>query len=324
MPNSGYKFVSQNCAELMRHAIEQFFESENQDKKRSRPVTLFTRMKKYIDPAWIEYSKQVSTDTCFGNLICGFLPSEYAKEKGFLRLEDWCIDTIRRMNQEPLLAKEETSIELYGTIAELRSVALKCRLMKSKFRPVTNNNQSRNFNIQNTPLFCRICSAPTELRMFAATPSTWVNEDFDARRPSKIFCADHRPVRSNSSKISSSYQQFLRQEKLIEIEFARLHRQSFSWHEPRAESGNALVDEFIRLTAQKNFLYPDDEPLFQQLANKIVKSRVKDTKKKIVVALRSGKTQAEVAKLMGISQQSVFKAVAKIPKEFRFDQELKK
>lgn len=324
MPNSEYKFVSKDCSELMRKSIEQFFESAITNKKRGRQITVFTRMQKFIDPAWIEYSERVKTDTNLGILISGFLPSEFAREKGFLKLEDWCIAIIRHINQEHLTSENKAVLELYGTIAELRSVALKCRLMKSKFKPVTNNNRSRNFNIQNTPLLCRICNAPTELRTFAATPINWVTEDFDVRRPSKIFCAEHRPVRSNSSKISSSYQQFLRQEKLIEIEFTRLHRQSFSWHEPRAESGNALVDEFIRLTAQKNFLYPDDEPLFQQLANKIVRSRVKDTKKKIVVALRAGKTQAEVAKLMGISQQSVFKAIAKIPKEFRFDRDLKK
>lgn len=324
MPNSEYKFVSKDCSELMRIAIKQFFESAIIDKKRGRQITVFNRVQKFIDPSWIEYSERVKTDTSFGKLISGFLPSEFAREKGFLKLEDWCIAIIRHMNQEHLTSENKAVLELYGTIAELRSVALKCRLMKSKFKPVTNNNQSRNFNIQNAPLFCRICSAPTELRTFAATPINWVNEDFDVRRPSKIFCADHRPARSNNSKISSTYQKFLRREKLIEMEFTRLHRQSFSWHEPRAESGNVLIDEFIRLTAKKNFLYPDDEPLFQQLAIKMVSSHVKDAKKKIVIALRAGKTQAEVAKLMGITQQSVFKAIAKIPKEFRFDQDSNK
>lgn len=320
MPNVEYKFVSRDCAELMRIAIEQFFESESNDKKRSRPITVFTRMKKILDPAWLKYSEIVDTNTPFDQLIRGFSPSGYAKEFGFLTLEDWCIHTIRTIGYIQDVPENKALAELIDTIAELRSFAIWCGRNKPKFKPVTRNNQSRNFNLQNAPWHCRLCSAKTELRTFAENPTMWVNDDFAVKRPSKIYCADHRPVQPNSAGANPAYQKFLRKKKLIEVEFERLHRQSYDWHKPNAKSGNALVDEFSRLIVQSNFLYPGDDQLFQQLAVKIVSTHVNDNKKKIVVALRAGKTQIEVAKLMGKSQQAISKAIAKIPKEFRFDQ----
>lgn len=320
MQNSEYKIVSKNCAELMRNALEQFLESESKDRRRSRPITVFTRMKKTLDPAWVEYSKIVDTNTPFDQLIQGFSPSEYAKEFGFLTLEDWCIHTIRKIGCIQEVPKNKAILELIDTIAELRSLAIWCGRNKAKFKPVARNNQSRNFNLQNAPLHCRVCNSATELRTFAEEPSMWVNDDFAVKRPSKIYCADHRPVQPNSSGANPAYQKFLRKKKLIEVEFERLHRQSYDSHKPNAKSGNALVDEFSRLIVQSNFLYPGDDQLFQQLAVKIVSTHVNDNKKKIVVALRAGKTQIEVAKLMGKSQQAISKAIAKIPKEFRFDQ----
>lgn len=342
MKDRPYKFISKSCDPSMRRAFESFFQTLNGNETKSRPISIVNCMQKTIDPTWVRYATGLNCDARLSNLFKDFLPGKFAKSHGLFKLEDWCINAIREIREKVFapqieilpsldyaltgdfdcaaLRVEGNLDQLIETIAELRSIALHCRLIHPKFRPVTKNNKSRNFNIQNCRLLCRICFAPTELMAFANDPSAWVNDEFNDRRPSKSYCREHRPISVNSTAPNSAYQRFLRSRLKIELEISRLQKQSTSWHERRAATGNVYIDEFFRLIALSNHLYPDDEKLIQQLAAKIVYVRINDMKKKIIVALKYGKTQSKIAQLLGTSQQSVSKAISKIPKEFRFDQ----
>ncbi len=342
MKDRPYKFISENCDHSMKIAFETFVHTLGEKRTRSRTMSLVTRMQKTIDPAWKEFVSSYIQDARLTHLFKDFLPGRFAKSNGFFELEDWCIQAIRNIRREasPSQIEKLPSLEcaltkdsnptslnndfyrdqLVGTIIELRSIALHCRLIRPKFRPVTKNNRSRNFNIQNCQLLCKICLAPTELMAFANDPTAWGGDEYNIRRPSKTYCREHRPIAGSSTSPNSTYQRYLRNSAKIELELNRLQRQSTSWTEPRADTGNPYTDEFFRLIASSNRLYPDEEKLMQKLAIKMVDGHINDIKKKIVVALKYGKTQAQIAQLLGVTQQAVSKSISKIPKEFRFDQ----
>ncbi|WP_165967786.1 P-loop NTPase family protein [Sapientia aquatica] len=144
--------------------------------------------------------------------------------------------------------------------------------------------------------------------------------DSDPVSLSARYCSDHRPKYVGRKNINARYLSALNNNTDFEKELLRLELQCSSISEARAQSGDPDLDLFyLRIIAAKA-TFGDEESVLKNLARNLIDRRIDDTKKRIVMLSAKGKTQEEIASLVGMnSRQTVSKALASVPSEYRFD-----
>lgn len=299
------------CDSAIRHATAAYLESMKSRPSRGRPISHPKRLKIIVDPAWKSYVDNLEVYQELKKILLSFTPSQFVRENGFFKMEDWCIDTIRLFNSETLNSSSNPDVfGLKDTIAELRAFALECRLIQRSFEPVAPIQRSREFNTKQARWFCKDCGDLTEFRKYIQDEAEWGKYDEDLRRPSKTYCETHRPLLQEDQTTNSLHKRVARSHQTFEIELARLERQSSSWRKLIAGSGCHYIDEFFRVIIEKNALYPDDESRIRDIARKLVDNRISDNKKRIMVLYRYGKNQSEIARILKISRQGISKSIS--------------
>lgn len=263
--------------------------------------------------------------SCGGKINGRYVLSELARYHGFGVLDDFL-----------RLVARHIGVDLVPSIDSLRELALACRNKKAKRISGTDISVSRYATI------CRFCENQTEAAAYPDGNAPWQmdlkDSDDPSRRPrlSAVYCSEHRPkTRRRDSEVNKIYRAAIRKnnQAAFDKELERLDRQSWAGaSSPKAKSGNRLVDEFMwrlwRLAAHENLMHEQQpagkgvlvEALTKREARLLVKNKVSDRKKEIVVLLADGHNQAAVARTLGIkSRQAVSKALQSIPNKYRFD-----
>lgn len=162
--------------------------------------------------------------------------------------------------------------------------------------------------------FCRFCGARAELALFAEGEG---QRDLDEHlRLSNLYCTAHRP-KTPDGRWNPAYRQAMRSVEQFDLELARLSRQCAIRAEPKAKSGDELVDAYIFRYMLSQTLHLADEAELRNLARLMVDMKLTDRRKQILVLQEFGFNQSEIARRLEIERQAVSKALRSIPDSFR-------
>lgn len=303
--------VWKGCNPVFAKTIDAFSECWGPYSTKSRRHSIFSLVREQIDPAWLQYLATLQ-DTAFGNnLLQELPPGEFAKQFGFRALEDWTTDIILSYLSLSELTNQVVDSELVATLETLRTVSYRC----GGKQPHRTAKKGR--NTQRARPICELCGQPTELEAYRRQDA---NIDMGVIRLSGRYCTDHRPW-DHAKNYNPDYKRAIRHKAQFDEEVLRLGRQTGSRVEPRAESGDPAVDLFIFRIVAPRMLYTDDIDHLRNLARKLVDDRVTDDKKRMVILAAAGMDQSDIASQLGISRQSINKALKTIPPEYRFDKQ---
>ena len=178
----------------------------------------------------------------------------------------------------------------------------------------------RGLNGQRLKVFCRYCGTLAELATFAESGGDDGQRGMDEKlRLSNLYCAAHRP-KLPDGEWNPAYRKAKRSIAQFDLELARVSRQCASRGTPQAKSGEELVDSYIHSYMLGQTLTLAEEAELRDLARLMVDSRLSDRKKQILMLLRLGFNQSEIARRLGVERQAVSKAIASIPEIFCLNQ----
>lgn len=352
------------CDQRLAKAIETFSEKWGPYSSESRRHSIFSLVRELIDPEWIDLQARFpvinvalmdhawncyqwerwrflapiedaleSTEQkskrrlrafiqCGGKIGGNYYLSEIARHHGFATLERFIYFSNQAKEMYGDISSHE--YELTQTLDNLRELASACRAKQPKKKPP---DKVKALHIKST---CRLCDQPTERS--DTTEDTWPKEDTNLRlRLSSMYCTNHKPKKAFTKVVRAKYLRAKRNQDSFDLELERLDRQSWAGTlTAYANSGNQLVDEFIRqLAVHRRLTYEQQsatraDTLETQLrweARMMVDRRISDRKKEIVMLLSSGMNQCEVARQLGIRRQAISKALHpdSIPADYRLD-----
>ncbi|MGU1523742.1 LuxR family transcriptional regulator [Pseudomonas aeruginosa] len=195
-----------------------------------------------------------------------------------------------------------------ATLETLIELVLACK------RKQPSNKDMGGLNGQRLKGFCRFCGARAELASFAEGEG---ERDVDEHlRLSNLYCTTHRP-KSPEGRWNPAYRQAMRSVAQYDLELARLSRQCAIRAEPKAKSGDELVDAYIFRYMLSQTLHLADEAELRNLARLMVDVKLTDRRKQILVLQKFGFNQSEIARRLEIERQAVSKALRSIPDCFR-------
>ena len=330
--------VSPKCDRQFGRAIHVFSWKLPPYSTDSRRYSIFWLMRKWIDPewdslrarfsglsvpqmdfAWLEVQEENRLlGPCGGKIHGSYVLSEIARHHGFQvfgsfiqRLARRCA---RRVNSPPL--------ECFDALIELK-FACQAKLSERKMPTAKDAHKTINARRAHLKPTCRFCGQATELQshLNGALLSAGHNNIESRPRLSAQYCQLHKPKDPFDTAVRKEYQKAKRRQPKFDVEFGRLERQILGGpHAQWAKSSNRWVDEFIQVLVKhrlKKAIFCD--PKLRDEAQLLVKEKMSDTKKELVMHLAHGLTQSEAAKRLGISRQAVFKTLPLIHKNFRFD-----
>ena len=171
---------------------------------------------------------------------------------------------------------------------------------------------------------CRFCGEPSEVLFYlrsdlADREACWPH-DHGSLVPSLSgqYCRQHRP-RNHDGSWNAEYKRAKRSERTFAVEASRLTKQSTSTSKRIVSSGANATDHFYLAVINQTLCYPNEQNELRNLANQLVRNKVSDMKKAMVTLRAAGLTQAAISRRLGVSQQAVSKALAKVPQAYRHD-----
>lgn len=303
---------------------------------RSRRYPLYRLFGEIVGPAWATYvaafpkrhfmrAELVRLDLREGARVLGFdgvrdrirsiakTASDARPRKSPITLSDW---TVRARRNRPTATVDNV---LSDTLASLIDLAAGC----ARKRPRTTTTVD-SVNALRGEEHCRFCGNEPEVKSYlSASPAlrevTWPHDHGNlVPSLSGRYCIDHRP-RNHDGRWNPEYKRALRAAKELDLESQRLARQSASTSMRASRSGNVVVDDFYLALIQRRLLFPSDQGELRDLAARLVRNKVSDIKKFMVVLKAAGYKQREIAARCGISAQAVSKALKSLPAEYRLD-----
>ncbi|AZE80427.1 hypothetical protein C4J99_4672 [Pseudomonas synxantha] len=271
------------------------------------PITRL--VEELIDPAVAAYAKEiparyqghipgVGTDVAFSAImkLVGF-PAMIRLQRQLLRAFVLTHDQQSKKDR-CFIATLETLIEL----------VMACKRKKPSSEDVGGLNNQR------LKGFCRFCGTQAELASFATGEGQRDPDEY--LRLSNLYCTTHRP-KTHDGSWNPAYRQAKRAVAQFDLELARLSRQCAIRAEPKAKSGDELVDAYIFRYMLSQTLHLADEAELRNLARLMVDVKLTDRRKQILVLQKIGFNQSEIARRLEIERQAVSKALRSIPDCFR-------
>jgi len=306
-------FIWPDCDQRVADAIKEYLHRWEPYSKHSRSKPIRHLIQEVIDPAFISYMSELpdeyldyfpggSTATSLSELIkkIGFTNTARAQQ---LLLRQF----LNTVSTESLIDKC-----FIGTSETLKDLCLASDLKRPKKLKVRDTR----LNGRRVYEYCRYCGSTAELTAFASgSDAVEPVGDEKLLRLSSSFCAKHRPLQPDG-QWNASYKKAKRSTAHFDQELIRLCRQAANQTRVLAQSNDSLVDTYIYHLIKKNFLDRGDESELRHLARRMADAKLTDRKKQIVLLYKFSATQSQIAELLGISRQAVFKALASIPEEF--------
>lgn len=195
-----------------------------------------------------------------------------------------------------------------ATLETLIELVMACKRKKPSSEDVGGLNNQR------LKGFCRFCGSQAELASFATGEGQ--RDPDEHLRLSNLYCTTHRP-KTHDGSWNPAYRQAKRAVAQFDLELARLSRQCAIRAEPKAKSGDELVDAYIFRYMLSRTLHLADEAELRNLARLMVDVKLTDRRKQILVLQKFGFNQSEIARRLEIERQAVSKALRSIPDCFR-------
>lgn len=271
------------------------------------PITRL--VEELIDPAVAAYAKEiparyqrhipgVGTDVAFSAImkLVGF-PAMIRLQRQLLRAFV--------LTHDQQSKKDRCFIATLETVIEL---VMACKRKKPSSEDVGGLNNQR------LKGFCRFCGTQAELASFATGEGQRDPDEY--LRLSNLYCTTHRP-KTHDGSWNPAYRQAKRAVAQFDLELARLSRQCAIRAEPKAKSGDELVDAYIFRYMLSQTLHLADEAELRNLARLMVDVNLTDRRKQILVLQKFGFNQSEIARRLEIERQAVSKALRSIPDCFR-------
>src|SRR5690606_1292737 len=303
------------CDPNVAQAITVFRERWKPYSMASRRYPILRLVEELIDPVVIEFAKPV-LEQYPGHSIPGSSNgpsfSELARIMGFdtmVRNQKECLRRLMRFTDH----KSAFDRRVVATCDSLIDLSLSCAAKRPKKSRPTVDGVS--LNAERRQGFCRFCGNPTEMKHFLQNHQDVkgaVIIEIDQLRLSHQYCGAHRP-KLISGEWNPAYKQAERSKAQFELELARLYRQCAKRGAPQAESGNPLVDKYFQVYISRTYLCTGDKPEIRNLARKMVDLGLTDRKKEILTLRWHSYNQSQIAEALGVSRQSVSKALRTIP-----------
>ncbi|WP_124401826.1 LuxR family transcriptional regulator [Pseudomonas synxantha] len=301
--------IWEGCDATVSEAIEQFGDRWRAYSMASKRYPITRLVEELIDPAVAAYAKEiparyqghipgVGTDVAFSAImkLVGF-PAMIRLQRQLLRAFVLTHDQQSKKDR-CFIATLETLIEL----------VMACKRKKPSSEDVGGLNNQR------LKGFCRFCGTQAELASFATGEGQRDPDEY--LRLSNLYCTTHRP-KTHDGSWNPAYRQAKRAVAQFDLELARLSRQCAIRAEPKAKSGDELVDAYIFRYMLSQTLHLADEAELRNLARLMVDVKLTDRRKQILVLQKIGFNQSEIARRLEIERQAVSKALRSIPDCFR-------
>lgn len=305
------------CDSDVATAIDQFRDRWGPYSTSSRRYPIIRLIEELIDPALAAYMAKIPAH--YLNYVpgvgAGTSFSEIIRLVGFdamTRLQKELLRKFLRV-MEPKRARDRSFV---ATLESLIDLVWSCAGKQPKRSKVRDSF----LNGERAKGFCRLCGSLAELTSFAGgDDDPKVDDSEETLRLSTLYCLDHRPKLSDGSW-NPAYRKAKRSQVQFDLELERLSRQSANLGRPQARSGDPLVDAYIlQYVGGHTMLQPADKAELRNLARLMVDSQLSDRKKQMLMLLRSGQNQSEIARRLAIERQAVSKALVSIPAVFRLD-----
>jgi DNA-binding CsgD family transcriptional regulator len=298
------------CAPIVARAIKEFREHWMPYSVSSRQYSIVRLIEERIDPAVAAYMATLPAR------YSSFVPGTGA------RIRQVGLDEMVRLQR--FLLREFTEEGNKGTARDQRFIATLESLIELVWGCACKSPKRLKIPGDSPPLnskrrqgFCRFCGALTEFASFIEH-GNWPQGDDKNLRFSDRYCSKHRPMFANGTP-NPAYRRAMRSANHFDLELQRLSRQNAKPEKLRASSGNQAVDHYIQThVAQKFAKYAEKDEL-RNHARRMADKRLTDRKKAIIMMIASGQNKKQIAEALGISRQAIYKALVKIPKDFRLD-----
>jgi len=307
-------FIWPGCDQRVADAIKEYLHRWGPYSKRSRSKPISSLIQEVIDPAVISYMSELPREYLdyFPSGSTTTPLSELIQKIGFTNTA-----RAQRLLLRKFLDKVETQSLIdkcfIGTIETLQDLCLASDLKRPKKLKVRDTR----LNGRRVNEYCRFCGSTAELTAFASgSDAVEPVGDEKLLRLSSSFCAKHRPLQPDG-QWNASYKKAKRSTAHFDQELIRLCRQAADQTQVLAQSNDSLVDTYIYHLIKKNSLDRGDESKLRHLARRMADAKLTDRKKLIALLYKFGAAQPQIAELLGISRQAVFKALTSIPEEFR-------
>lgn len=252
---------------------------------------------------YLNYVPGIATGAGFGKIVQLVGLDATARQQRRLLMAFTSTEDRRSAMDERFVATLESLIGLVGACVRKRPTKAKVRDTRLNRRRVEG--------------FCRCCGALAELPAFSeGSDSPKADDPEDKLRLSSLYCSNHRPKLPNG-EWNPAYRKAKRSLSHFDLELARISLQSAQLKAVHAQSGDPLVDSYIYHYVRKYGFQPADEAEMRHHARWMADKKFSDRKKQIVMLVRYGVSQSEIARKLGVERQAVFKALASIPAEFR-------
>lgn len=313
--------IALGCAPGLASAISAFASEWGPYSAASRRFSIYRLVERHIDEAWFDYVRSQQRSTLLFELWGDLPVSRVARAKGFKGVEDLLVSIA---NWSSLLVPplpsagcnaSESLDSFRDTLETMREFSQACATKRPKRQalgPLNGRRPSREL--------CELCGNRTELQAYR-DGEPWPQDGEESLRLSSRYCPSHRP-RFLDESWNPAYRRAVLSRRQFAEETLRLTRQSTGLAIPRAQSGDATVDLFYLKLARKRCFYTDEQSMIRNEARALVDAGMTDRKKRLVIQLAQGLSQAEIARLAGLDRQAVWRDLRSVPLIYRFDLEL--
>lgn len=298
--------IWEGCDASVSEALHRFLDRWEPYSTASKRYSIVRLVEELIDPALAEYAETLpsryqghipgaGTNVAFSTIM------QLVGIAAMVRLQ-------RQLLRAFVLTHDKQSGDDRGFIATLETLI---ELVLACKRKQPSNKDMGGLNGQRLKGFCRFCGARAELALFAEGEG---QRDLEEHlRLSNLYCTTHRP-KTPDGRWNPAYRQAMRSVAQFDLELARLSRQCAIRAEPKAKSGDELVDAYIFRYMLSQTLHLAE---LRNLARLMVDMKLTDRRKQILVLQKFGFNQSEIARRLEIERQAVSKALRSIPDYFR-------
>ncbi len=308
------------CAPEIAEAIEEFQLRWHPYSQRSKHYSIIRLIGELIDPAVEAYLNTVPAG------YTDFVPGA-GTGVGFSAITRTVgLKAMARVQRQLLrqfiaTVDEQTPSDqrFIATIESLIGLVWLCALKQPKKAP-SNSRFNKNRLRRSPNGFCQFCGNRTELAEFLNSSNPFIEDDPNETSPvllSHLYCSKHRPQFQNKDW-NPDYKKAKRSLEHFEIELKRLSIQAANRGRLIYQSDDPLIDSYIYHYVIQHQLWPEDEAKLRHHARHMSDLKITDQKKKMIILRRQGHSQAEIAKLIGLtSRQAVSKALSSVPIELQ-------
>ncbi len=271
----------------------------------SRRYSIYRLLTEVIDPAVQAYLDSLPK----GHLGLAVGIPGFNSEMGIGELCHVCgFDVVHRMMKDRLRVYVDLPLGDHGDASFFATVETLIDLVDA-----SGAKQPKNVQRGGRP-FCELCGNKTEL---ASCLDGGDYPDLKLKLSSQ-YCVRHKPKANNDPESNKVYKRAIRSKDEFEEECLRMLRQASNLSMPLlSQSGDILVDLYMWNYIVRNDMRKYEESTIRNHARNMVDSNITDQKKRILMLLKLGKKQADIARHLMISRPAVSKAIKLIPDEYR-------